>query len=142
MKFLPFLWPIFLLTLPTGLAVYALVSNLYRIGQQGFITRTMFHKTDEGHYKPKPGTKEIITTVATEVPKTPVVPPKAKNRPAPTGKKGEAPVPKPSPSAKKDQGSTGKSASNRPAPSSEAKKSSNRPTPRPKPKPGSGRDKS
>ncbi|MGD9793388.1 MAG: membrane protein insertase YidC [Acidimicrobiia bacterium] len=143
MKFLPFLWPIFLLTLPTGLAVYALVSNLYRIGQQGFITRTMFHKTDEGHFKPKPGTKEIITTVATEAPKTPVVPPKAKSRPAPTGKKGATPAPKPAPSGKKDQGSSGKPAPNRPASGNEAKKSpTNRPAPRPKPKPGSGRDKS
>jgi YidC/Oxa1 family membrane protein insertase len=89
MKFLPFMWPIFLLTLPTGLAVYALTSNLYRIAQQGFITRTMYHKTDEGTFAPRHGNKEIITTLSTEVPKAPVIPPKAKNRPLPSGRPGD-----------------------------------------------------
>ncbi len=42
MKILPFFLPIFSLTLPAGIVLYFLVSNLYRIGQQAFITRTMF----------------------------------------------------------------------------------------------------
>jgi YidC/Oxa1 family membrane protein insertase len=42
MKVIPFVWPIILLTLPTGLAVYGLVSNFYRIAQQGYITRALY----------------------------------------------------------------------------------------------------
>ncbi|HEX2577326.1 MAG TPA: hypothetical protein VHK88_13310, partial [Aquihabitans sp.] len=34
------------LTLPAGIVVYFLVSNLFRIGQQAFITRTMYSGTD------------------------------------------------------------------------------------------------
>jgi YidC/Oxa1 family membrane protein insertase len=157
MKFLPFLWPIFLLTLPTGLAVYALTSNLYRIGQQGFVTRTMYHKTDEGSFAPRHGSKEIITTLSSEAPKAPVLPPKAKNRPAPTGKpagkpagskssgsKDAAPKSPPSkasgtqgsgPKDSTDNGSRG--GSDRPAPSGSYPK---RVVPKPKPKPGPGQD--
>jgi YidC/Oxa1 family membrane protein insertase len=42
MKIMPFFLPIFSLTLPAGLVLYFLVSNLYRIGQQAFITHTMY----------------------------------------------------------------------------------------------------
>lgn len=42
MKIMPFFLPIFSLTLQAGLVLYFVVSNLYRIGQQGFITRTMY----------------------------------------------------------------------------------------------------
>ena len=31
-------------TLPAGIVLYFFVSNLYRIGQQAFITRTMYHE--------------------------------------------------------------------------------------------------
>jgi YidC/Oxa1 family membrane protein insertase len=42
MKIMPFFLPIFSLTLPAGLVLYFLVSNLYRIAQQAFITHTMY----------------------------------------------------------------------------------------------------
>lgn len=42
LKIMPFFLPVISLTLPAGIVLYFLVSNLYRIGQQGFITRTMY----------------------------------------------------------------------------------------------------
>jgi YidC/Oxa1 family membrane protein insertase len=42
MKILPFFLPIVSVTLPAGIVLYFLISNLYRIGQQAFITRTMY----------------------------------------------------------------------------------------------------
>ena len=42
MKIMPFFLPVFSLTLQAGLVLYFVVSNVYRIGQQGFITRTMY----------------------------------------------------------------------------------------------------
>ncbi len=49
MKIMPFFLPVFSLTLPAGIVLYFVVSNLYRIGQQGFITRTMY--SDEAKAK-------------------------------------------------------------------------------------------
>ncbi len=45
MKILPFFLPIFSLTLPAGIVLYFVVSNGYRILQQGFITRTMYSES-------------------------------------------------------------------------------------------------
>ena len=45
MKIMPFFLPVFSFTLPAGLVLYFLVSNLYRFGQQAFITRTMYGVT-------------------------------------------------------------------------------------------------
>ena len=42
MKILPFMLPVFSLTMPAALVVYFVVSNLYRIGQQGYITRSLY----------------------------------------------------------------------------------------------------
>jgi YidC/Oxa1 family membrane protein insertase len=42
MKIMPFFLPIFSVTLPAGIVLYFVVSNGYRIIQQGFITRTMY----------------------------------------------------------------------------------------------------
>ena len=42
MKIMPFFLPVFSLTLPAGIVLYFVVSNLYRIAQQAFITRTMY----------------------------------------------------------------------------------------------------
>ena len=39
MKILPFMLPVFSFTMPAALVVYFVVSNLYRIGQQGYITQ-------------------------------------------------------------------------------------------------------
>lgn len=46
MKILPFFLPIFSFTLPAAIVFYFLVSNLYRIGQQAYITRS-FYKDDD-----------------------------------------------------------------------------------------------
>lgn len=47
MKIMPIFFSFISLTLPAGVVVYFLVSNLFRIGQQGFITRTMY-RDDNG----------------------------------------------------------------------------------------------
>ncbi len=46
MKIMPLFFAFISLTLPAGIVVYFLVSNLFRIGQQAFITRTMYSGTD------------------------------------------------------------------------------------------------
>ena len=47
MKIMPLFFAFISLTLPAGIVVYFLVSNVFRIGQQGFITRTMY-RDDNG----------------------------------------------------------------------------------------------
>lgn len=42
MKFLPIMLPIFSFTLPAGLVVYFAASNLFRVGQQWFISRKIY----------------------------------------------------------------------------------------------------
>ena len=46
MKFMPFFLPVFSFTLPAAIVLYFLVSNIYRIGQQYYITRSMYHGED------------------------------------------------------------------------------------------------
>jgi YidC/Oxa1 family membrane protein insertase len=46
MKVLPLFFAFISFTLPAGIVVYFLVSNLFRIGQQAFITRTMYRDDD------------------------------------------------------------------------------------------------
>jgi len=46
MKFMPFFLPVFAFTLPAAIVFYFLVSNLYRIAQQYYITRSMYHGDD------------------------------------------------------------------------------------------------
>jgi len=43
MKIMPFFLPVFAFTLPAAIVIYFLVSNVYRIGQQYYITRSMYH---------------------------------------------------------------------------------------------------
>lgn len=42
MKIMPFFLPVISLTLPAGLVIYFAVSNLYRIGQQAFISKSIY----------------------------------------------------------------------------------------------------
>jgi len=42
MKFMPYFLPIFAFTLPVAIVIYFLISNLYRIAQQYYITRSMY----------------------------------------------------------------------------------------------------
>ena len=46
MKFMPFVLPVFAFTLPVAIVFYFLVSNLYRIAQQYYITRSMYSGDD------------------------------------------------------------------------------------------------
>ena len=46
MKILPFMLPIFSFGFPAALVVYWFVSNLFRVGQQAFITRRVYGKHD------------------------------------------------------------------------------------------------
>lgn len=46
MKFMPYFLPVFAFTLPAAIVFYFLVSNVYRIAQQYYITRSMYHGDD------------------------------------------------------------------------------------------------
>ncbi len=46
MKYMPFFLPIFAFTLPAAIVFYFLMSNLYRIGQQAYITRSFYSGDD------------------------------------------------------------------------------------------------
>lgn len=46
MKFMPFFLPVFSFTLPAAIVIYFFISNLYRIGQQYYITRSMYSGED------------------------------------------------------------------------------------------------
>lgn len=87
MKITPIMLPVFSFGLPAGLVLYFVVSNLYRIGQQWFITRSIYglkrgETIDD---------KRVIDSTATEVDDRPSK--------AITQKKGA-----PTPSAKKAKG--------------------------------------
>lgn len=46
MKIMPLFFAFISFTLPSGIVVYFLVSNLFRVAQQAFITRTMYRDDD------------------------------------------------------------------------------------------------
>ena len=46
MRILPWMLPVFSLTMPAALVVYFVISNLYRIGQQAYITRPLYRGDD------------------------------------------------------------------------------------------------
>jgi YidC/Oxa1 family membrane protein insertase len=46
MKILPFMLPVFSFTMPAALVIYFVVSNLYRIGQQAYITQSLYKGDD------------------------------------------------------------------------------------------------
>ena len=48
MKFMPFFLPVISFSLQAALVLYFLVSNLYRILQQGYITRTLYGDNQDG----------------------------------------------------------------------------------------------
>jgi YidC/Oxa1 family membrane protein insertase len=60
MKIMPFFLPVFSFGVPAALVVYFIVSNLWRIGQQAFITRTLY----SGHQPAAP----IETVVVDDAP--------------------------------------------------------------------------
>jgi YidC/Oxa1 family membrane protein insertase len=59
MKVLPFMLPVFSFTMPAALVIYFVVSNLYRIGQQAYITQSLYKGDDSpGAQLAKQRTKE------------------------------------------------------------------------------------
>jgi YidC/Oxa1 family membrane protein insertase len=56
MKFLPFMLPIFSFSFATALVLYFLASNLFRVGQQVFITKQVYgkHDTEAEIVRPEP----------------------------------------------------------------------------------------
>lgn len=46
MKILPYMLPVVSFTMPAALVVYFVVSNIYRIGQQAYITRSLYRGED------------------------------------------------------------------------------------------------
>lgn len=106
MKILPAFFALISLTLPAGVVVYFLVSNLYRIAQQGYITHA-FYKS--------PGAAsggEGSTGTSGEG----AEPRKPKPSPKPTGNTRPTPSPRPRPSAGPSARPAARPA-NRPAPS-------------------------
>lgn len=77
MKIMPFFLPVISFGLPAALVVYFLVSNLWRVGQQAFITRTLYNKPH-----PEPVFVDTVATETTErVADTPAKPAKAASGP-------------------------------------------------------------
>jgi YidC/Oxa1 family membrane protein insertase len=59
LKIMPLFFAFISLTLPGGVVVYFLVSNCYRVGQQAFITRTMYSDANAGG--PIPATASVAS---------------------------------------------------------------------------------
>jgi YidC/Oxa1 family membrane protein insertase len=67
MKFMPILLPVISFSIPAGVVVYFLVSNLYRVGQQAYIQRTMHGPATEPGTEPaKPKGPKPTPQPATE----------------------------------------------------------------------------
>ena len=82
MKIMPFFLPVISFGLPAGLVIYFVVSNLWRVGQQAFITRTLYGNAShppiiESTAKPvdaKVTTPLVDATVTNRVTKTATAP--------------------------------------------------------------------
>jgi YidC/Oxa1 family membrane protein insertase len=70
MKIMPFFLPVFSFGVPAALVLYFVVSNLWRIGQQAFITRTLYSGA------PAPAVPIEATVVDDQPPKAPKAPAK------------------------------------------------------------------
>jgi YidC/Oxa1 family membrane protein insertase len=68
MKIMPFFLPVISFGLPAGLVIYFVVSNLWRVGQQAFITRTLYAHA---------ALPAVVETTASEVEPVPAAKPKA-----------------------------------------------------------------
>jgi YidC/Oxa1 family membrane protein insertase len=73
MKIMPFFLPVFSFGVPAALVVYFVVSNLWRIGQQAFITRTLYSG-------PQPAAPIEAVVLDDTLPKRPGAKPAAKAR--------------------------------------------------------------
>jgi YidC/Oxa1 family membrane protein insertase len=139
LKVMPAFFALISLTLPAGVVVYFLVSNLYRIGQQAYITKA-FYREDAKHAmeakassgpnasakpKPEPKSSKAIEAKATETDKGGTGTKPATSKPVPNSKGGQPPA-------------TGKADGNGATPSARPKPKSSGATARPAPRPVSG----
>jgi YidC/Oxa1 family membrane protein insertase len=120
LKIMPAFFAVISLTLPAGIVVYFLVSNLYRIGQQAYITRA-FYREDAKHAaeakanppsessaKPKPEPKSTAAKAVPPANETPARPlPKGQQPPSNAGGNGSGQTARPKP---KSSGATARPA--------------------------------
>ena len=66
MRFMPLLLPVISFSIPAGVVVYFLVSNLYRVGQQAYIQKTMHGPAASGDDPAKPKSPKPSPRPATE----------------------------------------------------------------------------
>ncbi len=67
MKIMPYFLPVFSFAMPAGLVVYFFVSNLWRVGQNAFITRTLYGAEDSLGRQAIAARDEVVDVDATEV---------------------------------------------------------------------------
>ncbi len=113
MKLMPAFFAVIALALPAGMVVYFLTSNLYRVGQQAYITRRFYRKDAEAAAEaaddvkpvkdaggatkakaPAPVPKKPAPGTVTTPPKGKATPTRAPARPTPTRPAPQRPVPK------------------------------------------------
>jgi YidC/Oxa1 family membrane protein insertase len=120
LKLMPAFFAVISLTLPAGVVVYFLVSNLYRIAQQSYITRAFYredHKHDaeakatpasESPAKPKPEPKGGAAKAVPPAKETPARPlPKGQQPPSKASGNGSGQTARPKP---KSSGATARPA--------------------------------
>jgi YidC/Oxa1 family membrane protein insertase len=126
MRVLPLFFGFISLTLPSGLIVYFLTSNLYRIGLQAYITRRYYHKAFAEAAAAGKATSEVIDVKEAKEPKG-----------AKSAKDAKAAKPKPSGSSTRPTPSrpgSAKPAPSRATPPKGSTPPAKRPHPRPQPK--------
>ncbi len=115
LRILPAFFAVISLTLPAGIVLYFLVSNLYRIGQQGFISRTMAkdmlsRPAAGGEATGAKGSTTVVDATATETDGNGAAPrpsPRPKGATTPP-KGGSTPAKRPTPGRVTPPGQTGR----------------------------------
>jgi YidC/Oxa1 family membrane protein insertase len=106
MRLMPAFFAVISLTLPSGLIIYFLTSNLYRIAQQAYITRRFYRNLPDAPPPPKAAVKDKPAPTKPTPSAKPkpgrVTPPKGSStsRPAPSSKAKPTPQPRPAPKKK------------------------------------------
>jgi YidC/Oxa1 family membrane protein insertase len=140
LKVMPAFFALISLTLPAGVVVYFLVSNLYRIGQQAYITKAFYREDAKKEMEAKASSGPNASTKAKPEPKAGSKAIEASATETP--KEGSTAKPTPNKGGANNKGgqaaSTGKSNSNGSTPSARPKPKSSGATARPAPRPVSG----
>jgi YidC/Oxa1 family membrane protein insertase len=133
MRVLPALFAVISLTLPSGIIFYFIVSNLYRIVQQAYITRR-FYRGEHSMGAKAAAVRAEAATASDDGQGEP----KGAKKPSASAKPATAPKGKPTPSAKTAAGNRPTPKAPRPTPPGKrpaAKGSPNTPPARPRPQP-------